>query len=87
MFLIDPLLKIGAIEKYVQEHLSQTRQKWRKMWKIGGEMARHEDCLVDAWGKLIKYWKSPMAEHERVDAMNSCNGEQPLEAWANWRLS
>ncbi len=64
MFFIDPLLKIGATEKYVQEHLIQVRQKWKKMWKIGGGMARHEDFLVDAWAKLIKYWKSPMVEHE-----------------------
>ncbi|CAM6040129.1 unnamed protein product [Sphagnum compactum] len=34
------------------------------MWKTGGEMARPEDCPVDAWVKLIKYWKSPMAECE-----------------------
>jgi hypothetical protein len=34
------------------------------MWKIGGEMARPKDFLVDAWAKLIKYWKSPMVEHE-----------------------
>jgi len=47
LFLIDPSLKIGVVEKYVQVHLSQARQKWKKMWKIGGEMARHEDCLVD----------------------------------------
>ncbi len=64
MFFIDPSLKTSAIEKYVQEHLIQVRQKWRKMWKIGGEMARPKDFLVDAWAKLIKYWKSPMVEHE-----------------------
>ncbi len=34
------------------------------MWKIGGEMARPEDFHVDAWAKLIKYWKSPMAKRE-----------------------
>jgi hypothetical protein len=48
----------------VQEHLNQARKKWRKMWKIGGEMARPEDFHVDAWAKLIKYWKSPMAKRE-----------------------
>ncbi len=48
----------------MQEHLSQARQKWRKMWKIGGQVARLKDFLVDAWAKLIKYWKSLMAEHE-----------------------
>lgn len=44
------------------------------MSKIGGEMARPKDFRVDAWAKLIKYWKSPMAEREsermqRIHAM------------------
>jgi hypothetical protein len=64
LFNIDPPQKNGTIKKYVQEHLSQARQQWRKMWKIGGEMARPEDCLMDAWAKLIKYWKTLLVKRE-----------------------
>jgi uncharacterized protein YmfQ (DUF2313 family) len=60
----QPIVENWHNRKICHEHLNKARQKWRQMWKIGGEMAKHEDCLVDAWVKLIKYWKSPMVECE-----------------------
>ncbi len=53
LFYIDPPLKTNTVEKYIQEHLSQARQNWRRMWKVGGETTRADDCPADAWLKLI----------------------------------
>jgi hypothetical protein len=79
LFRFDPPLKPGIIEKYVQEHLSFVRQKWRKVGKVGGDATRPNGCPTNAWPKLVRYWKIPHAEHENeqmqkihVDALPSC---------------
>jgi hypothetical protein len=64
LLVIDPPLKLSIVEKYMQEHLSSTRQKWKQLWKVGGNVARLEGCPIHAWNSLVKYWKSPIVEHE-----------------------
>ncbi len=54
-FTIDPPLKPLIVEKYLQEHLSFARQKWRKIWSIGGDITRPNSCPMHAWGSLVKY--------------------------------
>jgi hypothetical protein len=35
LFIIDPPLKPGIVEKYSQKHLNFTRHEWRQLWKVG----------------------------------------------------
>jgi hypothetical protein len=55
IFIIDPPLKPLTMERYLQEHLNFTRQKWRKIWNVGGDIARLNTCLMHAWKNLVKY--------------------------------
>ncbi len=52
------------MERYLQEHLSSIRQKWRKIWNVGGDTTRPNTYLMHAWKNLVKYQKSPHAKHE-----------------------
>ncbi len=62
--MLDLALKLGIMEKYMQEHLSSTKQKCKYLWKVGGNAARLEGCPIHTWNSLVKYWKSPIVEHE-----------------------
>jgi hypothetical protein len=48
IFIIDPPLKHLTMERYLQEHLSSTRQKWRKISNVRGDIARLDTCLIHA---------------------------------------
>jgi len=70
LFRIDPPLKPNIVKKYMQEHLSSARQKWRKLWNVGRDATRQDDCPMDAWHKLVCYWKTPHAEHKNEHMQN-----------------
>ncbi len=85
LFIIDPSLKPDKVEKYIQEHLSSARQKWRKLWKVGGDVARLDDYPMDAWPKLVYYWKTPHAKHES-EWMNKIHA-MVSKPWKQRRMS
>jgi hypothetical protein len=63
-FIIDPPLKLGIMEKYFARTPHFIRQKWRQLWKVGGDATRPEGCHIHAWNSLVKYWNAPLAKHE-----------------------
>jgi hypothetical protein len=64
IFIIDPPLRPLTMERYLQKHLSSVRQKWRKIWNVGGDTTRPNTYLMHAWKNLVKYRKTPHAKHE-----------------------
>ncbi len=63
LFFIDPPLKLGNVEKYLQKHLSFTMQIWKQLWKVQGDVARLEGCPVHVWNSLMKYSKFLTVKH------------------------
>jgi hypothetical protein len=59
-FIYNPSpLQDGYIEKYLRDHLSSARRKWKEHWLMHGDSNRHPDCPLIVWPKMIQYWKSP----------------------------
>jgi hypothetical protein len=59
-------LREGYTEKYLREHLKQTRNKWKCYWMLYGDANRPHDCPEDVWRTWIRYWKTPAAEEESI---------------------
>ena len=59
-------LREGYTEKYLREHLKQTRNKWKSWWMTYGASSRPHDCPEDVWRTWIRYWKTPAAEEESL---------------------
>ena len=59
-------LREGYTEKYLREHLKQTRNKWKRWWLAYGDSSRPQDCPEDVWRTWIRYWKTPAAEEESM---------------------
>ena len=59
-------LREGYTEKYLREHLKQTRNKWKSWWLTYGASSRPHDCPEDVWRTWIRYWKTPAAEEESL---------------------
>ena len=59
-------LREGYTEKYLREHLKQTRNKWKSWWLLYGDSSRPHDCPDDVWRKWIQYWKTPAAQEESL---------------------
>ena len=59
-------LREGYTERYLREHLKQTRNKWKSWWLAYGESSRPNDCPEDVWKNWIRYWKTPAAEEESM---------------------
>lgn len=57
-------LREGYTEKYLREHLKQTRNKWKSSWMTYGASNRPQDCPEDVWRTWIRYWKTPAAAEE-----------------------
>lgn len=59
-------LREGYTERYLREHLKQTRNKWKSWWLAYGDSTRPHDCPDDVWRCWIRYWKTPAAEEESM---------------------
>jgi hypothetical protein len=60
------------MEKYLQKHLNSTRQKWKRLWKVQGDVARLEGCPIHVWNSLVKYWKISIVEHVNERMQEVC---------------
>jgi hypothetical protein len=59
-------LREGYTERYLREHLKQTRNKWKSWWLAYGDSTRPHDCPDDVWRSWIRYWKTPAAKEESM---------------------
>lgn len=59
-------LREGYTEKYLREHLKQTRNKWKSWWLAYGDSSTPQDCPEEVWRTWIRYWKTPAAEEESM---------------------
>ena len=58
-------LREGYTERYLREHLKQTRNKWKSWWLEYGESSRPRDCPDDVWKTWIRYWKTSAVEKKK----------------------
>jgi hypothetical protein len=93
-FIYDPSLQDGYTEKYLRDHLTSARRKWKEHWLIHGDGNRHPNCPPRVWEVLIQCWRSPegIAENEqmkenrsKVHKPNTC-ARQSLSQWMQYKV-
>jgi hypothetical protein len=85
-FIYNPPLQDGYTEKYLRDHLTSARRKWKEHWLMHGDSNRHPNCPPKVWPKMIQYWKSSndIAESAQMKENRSkvCN----LSTCGRWAL-
>jgi len=85
-FIYNPPLQDGYTEKYLRDHLTSARRKWKKHWLMHGDSNRHPNCPPKVWPKMIQYWKSPDGIAESAQMKENRSKVRNLSTYGRWAL-
>lgn len=62
LFLFDPPLKGGYVQKYLKDALYCSRYMWRTFWRKHG--TSHPNCPIKRFHALVSHWQTLVAKEE-----------------------